>query len=125
MIDERACGPVDGQVLSRLLDDTAPAAFRELLAECRLELPGRVAAAGRAAAAGDATALGHSAHSVKGIAATFGLTVIVDMAKAIEAACAEGKLDRARRLTTTMSESLPATLIALARAAEALRNRGS
>jgi len=112
---------IDEAVLRQLLADTGAGAFRELLAGCRTELPALVAAAGRSAAARDLAALRREAHSIKGIALTFGLLSISEPAAAVEAASAAGEAEPAQRLTAVLRERLPTTLVALGRAVEAIR----
>jgi len=116
-------GSVNEAVLRQLLADTSAGSFRELLAGCRAELPALAAAAGRAAAAGDLETLRREAHSIKGIALTFGITLISEPAEAIEAACAAGQAEPAQRLTALLGERLPNALIDLGRSVEALRGR--
>ena len=125
MLELRSGQSIDEAVLRQLLADTSLASFRELLAGCRSELPALVAAAGRAAAARDLATLRREAHSIKGIALTFGLISISEPAEAIEVACAAGQPEPALRLTALLSERLPAALIGLGRAAEAIRSRPS
>ena len=123
MPETRSGQSIDEAVLRQLLADTSIAAFRELLAGCRTELPALVAAASRSAAGRDLTALRREAHSIKGIALTFGMIPLSEPAEAVEAACAAGLAEPAQRLTALLSERLPAALIALGRAVEAIRSR--
>jgi len=121
MAKAQSAGSVDEAVLRQLLADTSAGMFRELLASCRTELPTLLAAASRAAAGGDLETLRREAHSVKGIALTFGMILLSEPAEAIEAACAAGQTEPARRLTALLGERLPAALIDLGRSVEALR----
>jgi HPt (histidine-containing phosphotransfer) domain-containing protein len=114
---------IDEAILRQLLADTGPGAFRELVAGCRVELPALAAAASRAATGRDLEALRREAHSIKGVALTFGLNPISEPAQAVEAACDAGQAEPALRLVALIRERLPATLIALGRAVEAIRSR--
>ena len=114
---------IDEAILRQLLADTGPSAFRELVAGCRAELPALVAAASRVATGRDLVALRREAHSIKGVALTFGLNHISEPAEAVEAACDAGQAESALRLVALIRERLPATLIALGRAVEAIRGR--
>lgn len=123
MPDRQSGQSIDEAVLRQLLADTGASAFRELVAGCRVELPALVAAAGRVAAGRDLAALRHEAHTIKGLALTFGLVPISEPAGAVEAACDAGQAEPAQRLVALIRERLPATLIALGRAVEAIRGR--
>jgi len=123
MPDPQSGQSIDDAVLRQLLADTGASAFRELVAGCRLELPALVAAASRSATGRDLAALRREAHSIKGIALTFGLVQISEPAEAAEAACDAGQAEPAQRLMALLRERLPATLIALGRAVEAIRGR--
>jgi two-component system, sensor histidine kinase len=123
MPDRQSGQSIDEAVLRQLLADTGASAFRELVAGCRVELPALVAAAGRVAAGRDLAALRHEAHTIKGLALTFGLVPISEPAGAVEAACDAGQAEPAQRLVALIRERLPATLIALGRAVEAIRSR--
>ena len=123
MPDPQSAQAIDEAVLRQLLADTGASAFRELVAGCRVELPALVAAANRSATDGDLAALCREAHSIKGIALTFGLVAISEPAEAAEAASGAGQAEPAQRLVALLRERLPATLTALGRAVEAIRGR--
>lgn len=123
MLDPQSGQSIDEAVLRQLLTDTGASAFRELVAGCRAELPALVAAASRAATGRDLEALRREAHSIKGIALTFGLAQISEPAQATEAACDAGQAEPAQRLVALIRERLPATLIALGRAVETIRSQ--
>ncbi len=123
MAEARSGQSIDEAVLRQLLADTSAGAFRELLDGCRTELPVLVTAASRSAAGRDLAALHREAHSIKGIALTFGMIPISEPAEAIEAACAAGQAEPAQRLTALLVERLPAALTALARAVDTIRGR--
>jgi two-component system, sensor histidine kinase len=123
MPDPQSGQSIDEAVLRQLLADTGASAFRELVAGCRVELPALVAAASRVATGRDLAALRHEAHTIKGIALTFGLVPISEPAEAVEAACDAGQAEPAQRLVALIRERLPAMLIALGRTVEAIRGR--
>jgi len=110
-------------VLRQLLADTGASAFRELVAGCRVELPALVAGGDSCRHARDLRRCAAEAHTIKGLALTFGLVRSASR-PARSRRLATPASRAALRLVALIRERPAATLIALGRTVEATAAAG-
>ena len=111
--DGPSAAPIDAAVLCQLRQDTDPSALPGLIHSFVNEARHRTASIAVAAAAADIPRLEHEAHALASGAETFGIRAVHEHAKAIEAACSDGRAAEACALGQKITPLVDAIASAL------------
>jgi len=107
----------DEAIFQRTRDSIPPARFAMLLKLYAADMPRRLAALAAADEVADSAAIRREAHSIIGLAGTLGATGLVEAARALEAAAADGMpadIDDRLRAITALAERSQAEVERLA-----------
>ncbi|MCB1772209.1 MAG: response regulator [Gammaproteobacteria bacterium] len=111
---------VDRETLQRLTRDTSPEAVREILSIYLGEVTQRIPDMLSQCQRGDIEALGSEAHALKSSSASFGAAHLAALARDIELAARESRLDDLEQLTADLATIADASVEALDRYREGL-----